>query len=237
MSISKQRLERLLSSYGYEPKRSTPHSFSFVTRRARQELFLELGVDFQGRQNEAVYGSVGISVTKWIPRETDDGITLVEIATDKERGWTLIESRGEAVDWENAFVAIAPAAASNLADRVGGSLIQRTTTYREEASQVLLTCDDADCVEVALDSARDKLSRELIEDAYRLAGWPGVVQLEDTEDIYLLSCCLLLGFTKGYQTAGEDPLENDALMWRIQLIADGLIDRFYHGLPHGSESC
>ena len=51
--------------------------------------------------------------------------------------------------------------------------------------------------------------------------------VDDAEITYLLACCAVLSGNEGAAFIGQDPLKNDALMWQIQLVADGIL--MWHG--------
>ena len=77
-----------------------------------------------------------------------------------------------------------------------------------------------------LEELQREMPSERIAEAQRLAAGTGVLQVSGSEHIYLLACLAVLNGDHGSSLLGQDPLANQMLMWKIQLVADGIMPRY-----------
>jgi hypothetical protein len=156
---------------------------------------------------------------------------LDEMAEDKVRGWTILDSRAKAEAWERQLARVAPARTSEFAAEIGINVLARTNVARIAVERYLeLLAVGPRTVAERLSDLRQEVDEVIIADAERLATWPGVLQLAGAEDHYLLATLCIIRFERQVEASsatflGDDPLVNEHLMWRMQLLADALLVR------------
>lgn len=238
MIVNPSRIGKLLEPHGFVLGRTSriEKSYSFFRSDQEPELFQWIKVEGAGRRGEAVAAEVAVSVTKRVSLTGLMELHLIkEIASVKERGWTIISTAKEARAWENRLASIGPLRATEFARERGPELLSTTDSARRAAKHYLEHLDLERSLDEQLHQLRQRCDQALIERAERLAAWPGVMQEYHAEDVYLLCTSCILCYENEVETAStsfsrEDPLENAPLMWRIQLVADVLLCH-YRSLP------
>jgi len=77
---------------------------------------------------------------------------------------------------------------------------------------------------------KQNVSADVNREARHLAEFPGVLQQRSAEEVYELAALTILRFENEVEASapsfhGQSPLENDSLMWRIQLVADHILSQ------------
>ncbi len=227
MSISVARILSLIEQDGFVLVHKNANGQSSFRRPDSQpKLSQWIIVDCAGRQHEAVVGSIATSVTKRISIKGLMEMRLLdEIAEVEERGWTIVDSTEKAKEWEVQLARVAPLRAAEMAAEIGPEILDRTESARIAVGKYLGCLIDTADAGTQLQFLREQAEQSIVADAERLANWPGVLQVAGAEDQYLLATLCVLHFQRHVENPlcsfiGSDPLENDQLMWRIQLLAD-----------------
>lgn len=197
----------------------------FVRATHEHSLFQQIFVTFAGRRHEAAVAYIAISVTKWIRFK---GLCVSrlfdEIASDQERGWAVVNSADEAKQWELSLALEGPRAVEELAREVGGELLKKTETIRKIAHNILSHFDAKQSVACQIAEMEQIVPAPIVSEASRLAAAPGVIQLYNSEDIYLLALLLILNHCREqFVQTRQNLLSNNDFMWTIQLVADGIL--------------
>jgi hypothetical protein len=223
MTIRCSRLSKLLEPDGFVSRRTSRlvRRCAFVRLDRRPSLFQQIDVSFAGRRAEAVVAHVSASVTKWVRvKGLSVGRLLGELATDRDRGWSIITTSEEARHWEQSLARVGPIAAAELVSEVGAALIESTECARGVAQDRLARLHPERSVSDQIADLQRAMPSDLVAEARRLAASPGVMQVSEAEEIYLLACLSVLD---GDDRSDRDPLANGELMGRIQLVADGIL--------------
>lgn len=230
MSISVARIRSILEQDGFVlVGNNTSGQSSFRRTASQSHLFEWIIVDCAGRQHEAVVGSIATSVTKCILTKGLMEMRLLdEIAGIEERGWTIVDSIRHAKEWEAQLAKVAPMRSAEMATEVGPDILERTKLARIAVGKYLGSLTHMEDVDIQLKLLRGQAKQYIVADAERLANWPGVLQVAGAEAQYLLATLCVLYFQRhvedeSFTFMGSDPLENDQLMWRIQLLADNFL--------------
>lgn len=229
--ISDTRLSNLLTATGF--RRGTRWYGGFAWNRWNCLLGVSewVLIGFSGKKNEAVIANVGVRITRIIAFGINYEI-LIDVADIKDmldehgfwipdRGRAIIESAEVAKSWERRLVEIAPAAAESYALKHGSEVLQQTAHARQRSSGLLRQLDSTKSLYQQIQEFEARHGHTFRKEAERLAEWPGVMQVYDAENHYLLACCAVLSGEQGAAFIDQDPLKNDELMWQIQLVADG----------------
>ena len=225
MKIDKHRLKSLLLPLGFETSDMESNSLTFTRPDIGRGVYQKICVHFQGRRNEAVYGDVSVSVAKFISLKIEELMLLDELASNKERCWTIIETTADAKLWERKFAEVAPVAVERFSAEHANAMLERTGQARRRSIELLQHLDSTLSVYAQLRRFELQLESSTYKRALRLSEWPGVLQVYDAEEIYQVACCAVLSGREGAAFIDQDPLHNDELMWQIQLIADALLVR------------
>lgn len=223
MKIRSARLKMLLLPQGFLHSHVGTDSLTFFRQDSLVGLFQKIHVDCQGKDGEAVYGNVSSSVLKFLHLKIETRHHLRELDANNERNWTIVEDNAQAKIWEDRFVEIAPAAAEAYAREHGEGLLQRTADARKVSSTILRGLDPTKSLSQLLQDFQARRGTQFVKVAERLAEWPGVMQVCEAHELYTVTCCAILSHAQALPFVGQDPLENDNLMWQIELVADGLL--------------
>jgi hypothetical protein len=234
MIIDAKRLEALLS-----PARFALHlvdsrfgRIHFIRRSNMVELFESVVVENQGGRGEVVYGGIGISVTKTVmQKELGQVEWPAQVAEDKQRLWTIIESKSKAIEWERRLAEVAPELAIDLAKRQGDELLKNTEEVRRAAAVYLENIDRNITVVEQLERLHSNATEKLLRSAKQFAKSPVVVHVENAEDVYDLTCLCILRFQAIVEPArtsylDENLLSNKHLGSLIEIVADELLHRY-----------
>lgn len=226
MKISCARAGKLLKPKGFVTRRTSPlvRHCAFVRPDQNPSLYQQIDVSFVGRHDEVVVAHIAASVARWIRvKGLSVSRLLVEIAIEQERGWSIIGTKAEAEDWEQSLAEVGPIAVTKFVAEVGAALIERTEGARQFARDRLARLDPERDVSDQIAEFERSMPSILVTEARRLAAWPGVMQVDEAEGIYVLACLSVLHGNDHLCLPDRDPLLNDELMWRIQLVADGIL--------------
>ncbi len=229
---SRNSLLSALSGAGYKLGRTSDSETSFTFTKARSDGLYELiSCSFAGRNRDAAVCRVGISVTRIVLLKnlTEESV-VVEVATVPERGWTIVESDEQLRVWEQKVLDVAVPTANQFANEHSKALLDRTEKSREAVQTCIDEVLSFDSLDGCLTYFKSRTSDEQIHVARRLAEWPGVRQVNRAEQIYEVACLVVVARIRPNDLPNPEepvtmPLENDQLMWEIQLIADRLLDQ------------
>jgi hypothetical protein len=222
----------LLSDAGYRLGHVNDSEGSFTFTKLRNDGLYELiTCNFAGRKRDAVVCRVGVSVTRIVQlKNLTEKTVVVEVASVPERGWTIVRSNEELRDWERRVSEVAVRKAKQFANENSKELLDRTRNSRDavhDCIEELLCCNG---LSRCLTDLRSRASGEQLRVANRLAEWPGVRQLQGAAQVYEAACLAVVTRIRSNklpspELPAEMPLENDQLMWEIQLVADKLLDQ------------
>lgn len=199
-------------------------SYTFIRSSINDSLYESIIVEAQGRNYEAVYASVGVSVTKTVMyKGLGDVKVLDEIAEDLERGWTIIVDDSKAREWEANLVRVGPERASEWARLRGNSILKDTEDIRNAIGKYLAIVGPFKDAEQLSQKVRQQSASCIVELANHLhvGGVPG------KEDTYQLASLIILRYSEEAEKRsflGTNPIHDLCLMDRIKLLADRLLD-------------
>ena len=218
--ISCARISKILKPEGFVTRRTGPlvKHRAFVRPDQHPSLYHQIDISFVGRQSEAVAAHITASVARWIRvKGLSESRLLGEVATDQDRGWSVIKTRPDADDWERSLARLGPVAVAQLASEVGAILLQKTEGARRVARDRLARLVPDRGVSNQIAEFGHAMPPGVVAEAERLATWPGVMQVSGAAEIYFLACLSVVDGDDRRDLLGQDPLANDELMWRIQL--------------------
>jgi hypothetical protein len=227
MKVSCSHIRKLLKPSGFVIRQSggIAETCGFVKEDGTPSLFQQIDVSFAGRRSEAALAHLTVSVTKWIRvKGLSTSRLFGEIASDDDRGWSVIITEDEAQTWEATLTRLGPIKVSELASEAGPALLERTCDARSIARALLSRLDRQRSIRDQFKELEGSTPAERVAEAKKLAEWPGVMQAMDSEQIYFLACLAVLSDRDSAVSMGLDPLRNDFLMAKIQLVADGIIE-------------
>jgi hypothetical protein len=224
-------LDRLSKSSGFRVGwLDSTGDYGYVRQSILDSLFEQLIVKSAGKRREAIYAYAAVSVVSG-PMATKGLVEmslLDEIASDRERGWTLVETKEAALEWERSLAQVGPLRVRELAAEKGPDLLRRTEGARRASERYVdLLAGSSD-----LDEIQERLgklaSTEQRGEATRLMRWPGVMRMVGAEGLYeTVSLALVLFRSQVEEEPGviepADPVANQELMWRLQILADRLM--------------
>ncbi len=229
MQIDIKRLEALLRPKGY--------SISWTSETARQvvyakegwhpELYELINIQCGGKRGESVSATVRVTTSRgragW--GDKSDRILVMELASDKQRGTSIINTSEEAVQWERQCAAVAPARAAELARRIGPAILNGTAEARAAANEYLRRLLRASDPIDPASALCDRATEGQVEEAVRIARSPVVVHIPDGLPLYTTAALAIVLFGDEVEKRprpfwGAVPLENNDLMMRLQLIVD-----------------
>jgi hypothetical protein len=192
-------------------------------------IYQQIDVEFQGKNNEAVYAYALISCTKWTLGETKDGELILDVAKDKERGWTIIENDSQATTWEASLSSSIPQRLINISINLGQTVFDKNKHAIELSRSVLPQLDSAlgSLQSISLSNLFDRTTLDLASsflesnNAMHYAGTPRELLLSAS---FALSA---LNLTKS--DANALALDHD-LMTAIFIVHDRFMDKFSHRL-------
>jgi hypothetical protein len=228
MTVAYKRVKKLFRPQGFVTRLKWKHAILLVRQNVSDaRLYEHLDIRFGGKRQEVAYAYTYASVTQWIGiKGLSEGDTLIDVAENKERHWTVVESLDQAKAWEKLLAELAPAALSKLCEEIGQELLTRTQQARYRAAAHLTRIDPSRTFGEQLVAMERSVDARLLARANRVADWAGVVQVYDTIDIYRLASLLVLTGDEEASFINEDPLRCDPLMWQLQLVADGLLSQY-----------
>lgn len=103
--INSTRLASLLKPLSFSLVIDDGRFILFSRPDVNPALFQQIDIEFQGKNNEAVYAYALISCMKWTLGESGDSELIFEIAKDKDHGCTIIENNQQAATWESQLCA------------------------------------------------------------------------------------------------------------------------------------
>jgi hypothetical protein len=211
----------------------------FIRPGKRPGLFQSAVIEFQGKRLEAVYGGVGVSITRSVKqKEIGEVEWLEELAEDKEELWTIIRTKSSAIIWERRLAEIASERADQLECRIGPDLLTRTAAARHAGACYVQKLGVTPGASQQLAQLRSAVSEEMAEWARRLPGSASVVYLDNADDVYVLACLAILYFQSEVEPGsesyiGQDPWKNRHLLWLIHIVVDELLHRdgYFPSIP------
>lgn len=233
--VSEKRLSRLLGPKGFRRGLHRNVGFAWSRWNVSLDVYEWMFVEFAGKRSEAVIASIGVGVTGVISYGEIQEL-LLQVADVKElvdehgfwvpgRGRSIIDSVRVAKSWEVQLAGIAPGAALSHSQLHANELLQRTAKARRRTIELVRLVDSSKSLYQQIQEFVSRHGATYRREAERLAEWPGVMQVADAEELYLLACCVVLTGEQGAEFFGRDPLRDDDLMWQIQLVADGVLLR------------
>ena len=228
MTVHSTHLSGPLAQFGFAPGLLTPADgdLTFVRPGPDSDLYESVIVGRQGKRREAVYASVGVSVTWAVMYKTMGHVAhLLELGEDKERHWTIIEDDSKAREWARRLIEVAPARCAIWGQEKGPVLLETTTEARKAVSKYLARLDLATGSQSLLARFRRTASPEVNAEVDRLAlSLGGGLGAPETEDAHYLAYFAILLFSSdvdpGRKFFGQVPVKDEEFMKRIHILAD-----------------
>lgn len=231
--INETRLSELLTASGFRIGTRWYGGYAWNRWNALLGVSEWILIGVAGKKRESVATYVGVGVTRVLAFNIQHRL-LTELADSKEivdkngfwlpgRGRAVIKSIEMAMAWERKVLDVAPIAAEIYAREHGDEILKRTASARQESWEILSQLQPSETLYQSIQQLRSKHGGDLLKKAERLAEWPGVMQVEDSEDVYLLACCGIMSRKEGDSSFVEDPIVNEELMWQIQLVVDRIL--------------
>lgn len=231
--VSEARLSGLLNDSGFRSASRWYGSYAWNRWNSMLGVSEWILIGFAGQTNEAVSANVGVGITRTLAFGLSYEL-LMDLADVTEtfdkygswlpgRGRAIIETSEQAKAWERRLADIAPAAAECYALKHSDELLKQTAHARQRSVEILQQLDFTKSLGQQIQELESRYGHAYRQEAERLAEWPGVMQIFDAEEIYLLACYAVLTGEQGTTFIGQDPLSNEELMWQIQLVADGIL--------------
>ena len=224
------KLTEKLTALGFELITGTAPNSKFTFVRKRQyHVFERIVCEFTGRNNDTAVCWIGVSMTRSIPfKGLTENLLLEEVASDRNRGWTVVKSNEDRCKWFRSVAESAILKLEQIADPLAKLLKANCRESMHRAKACLKEIERHASVNAAILSTKAKASEEQLRVAERIIEWPGVVQIRGTRPIYELATHLVLQELYASRLPNPDepkemPLENTTLMWEIQLVADSLL--------------
>jgi len=220
----------LVLGFNLMPSAMPNSKFTFVRKRLDQ-AFERVVCEFVGKKNDAAVCWIGISLTHTIPfKGLTENLLMEDVASDKDRGWTIIESKDDRCKWLRSVAEIAVPKLNQIAEGLAKTLIENCGQSLERAKSCIVAVERVTSVETMLLTLKANASEDELRVAERIVEWPGVVQIADSRTTYEVAALLVLqnlykSRLPNPSISKEMPLENTNLMWEIQLVADSLLQR------------
>lgn len=238
MMISVERLTTLLSPHGFRLIRRNNgcHEVVFGRRSYADDLTERIHIHAQGEAGGAVPARLAILV---------DGLAaewelLTDLAENKERGWTIIDTTEKAIAWEKKLAEVAPARLTELAREKGPNLLARTEHVRSQARAYLAFLGEIGDAHALLPRLRAMATPEQNAEVDRLVQRLAVVYIPNGDPVYKivgLTLYLFSGKTErdanrflqsdvykkvyfGDQYLGKEPIGDKHMQQLIQMMAD-----------------
>jgi hypothetical protein len=233
MNLNVKRLEISLGALGFSrlQRQVAIDSLYFVRNSSLACLFDWIETHCSGRRQEAVGAYAGISVIgNGAPiKGLIENEILMEVAEDKERGWTEVLNDSDSIRWEQNLVRVAPIALQRLRERFGSCLLNATQNARRAAEAYLLRlqCASPEGISHWYEAHPERGLRQQAED---IAKWPGICHLPSGHRIYAIAIFVLLlwsqeteNTTYSFTYSGVLAIPETQLLWRLQLLVDGIL--------------
>jgi hypothetical protein len=229
MIVQSIRLFRELEKHGFRSGRGmcAANSFNFIRPSLLEGLWESIIVNGQGKHGEAVYASVGSSVTSTVMYK-EFGVVhpLLELAEVTERGWTIIETDSKALAWENELIAIGPQRAREWTTKNGPDLLRNTEQARQHVNEYLSHLKLVGNLEDVLTTFRATLSPPISDEYERISRSPGTSGALGTELAYELASYAILTFSLDVENInylrGGGNQDNIDFIQRLHILADRL---------------
>jgi hypothetical protein len=226
LKVNQRRLIEPLKAFGFVPgiRTYTVPSFTFVRPSYTNHLFESIIVEAQGKQAEAIVASIGVAVTRTVKFKIMGDVRLcVEMAEDKERGWTFVRNEEKAKQWENELVRIAPPLVREWATTKGEVVLAATLEARNAVENYMDRLQPFGDLREVNERLRRGADSRTIEAADRMYSG-GVEGTETAHDIACLAVLLFSGeLENGKSYFGCSSLDDVSLMQRIKILADRLM--------------
>jgi hypothetical protein len=233
LNVSESRLSDLLTSTGFRSATRWHGEYAWSRWNSSLGVSEWVLVGFAGKKKEAVSANVGVGITRVLAFRIKHEL-LIDVADSKEtldefgfwipdRGRAIVDSVEKAKGWEHRLAVIAPVAVQSFALKHGSEMLLKTANSRQRSSELLRQLDSKKSLYLQIQELEARHGHTFRKEAERLAERPGVMQVVDAKEHYLLACCAVLTGAQGRAFIGQDPLIDDDLMWQIQLVADGLL--------------
>lgn len=231
--VSETRLSDLLTATGFQSASRWYGGYAWNRWNSRLGVSEWILVGFAGKKNESVSANVGVGITRTLAFGISHEL-LAEVADAQEmfekygfwtpgRGRATLETVQQSRSWERRVAEIAPAVAGSYALQHGNELLKQTIHARQRSSELLRHLDPTKSPYQQIQELEARHGHAYGKEAERLAEWPGVMQVFNAAELYLLACCAVLTGEEGTALIGKDPLKDVELMWQIQLVADGIM--------------
>lgn len=129
MMIKPRRLADRLARSGFIQAYYLKHVFEVAyVRRYSENLFELVHIHASGRRGEAVpaLAVIGLTPGNAFLRKLSFHELVFDVAADKERGWTVLESDADAIAWEQLVADVVPQRCAALAAARGQELLDRS---------------------------------------------------------------------------------------------------------------
>ena len=187
-------------------------------------LYERIAIKAGGKQGEAVAAYTEISLVRG--ESAVKGLVevrpLCEVATNRERCQTIINSRSEGLAWLKRVRITAPMILREMIGAQAQALLTSRRTIIESCKKyVKLVRHVSSLDEYILSHSCNKM---LMKEAERIVDWAGVLQVHNGRNAYLTAALLLLihnlELDPDLNFTSMNPFADKELFWRIQLLVD-----------------
>src|SRR5262249_33029721 len=148
---------------------------------------------------------------------------LEEIGEDTERGWTIVENKSKALEWEKRVGQVGPVNARQWALKAGPKMLRDTEAARRAVAQYLIRLAPARSLDSVLLAIRNTAPPSIVDEVGRLSECPAAAGVPGTELAYEVATYTILQFSceveNGSSFLGKNPEDNLELMQRIDILA------------------
>jgi len=225
MKVKADRLVVPLKEHGFCRGYPTyaKDSFTFVRSRSYGELYESIIVESQGSEDEAVYASVGVSLTRTVMYKVLGDVKLLdELAEDRERGWTIIRDVEKARKWERELVRIGPRRACEWAEFREKFLLESTEEVRTAVRKYLTIVEPIIDIDHSYQRVFESCDDQIVDEAKRIEVG-GVLG----ERVYQLACLIILRHSEqaenGRSFLGCNAALDTDFTDRVKILADKLV--------------
>jgi len=218
----------LVLGFNLIPNAMPNSKFTFVRKRL-SHAFERIVCEFIRKKNDAAVCWIGVSLTHTIPfKGLTENLLVEEVASDTDRGWTIIKSKDDLSKWLQSVAEIAVPKLNQIAAELAKTIVGNCEESLERAKSCIVAVERVTSVEAMLLTLKANATEDERRVAERIVEWPGVVQLADSRTTYEVATLLVLqnlykSRLPNPLNTTEMPLENTNLMREIQLVADSLL--------------
>lgn len=215
MKVSKKRLKHRFSELAFAEHPCATDLTFWRSSKVSEGLYEQVRISCSGASSEAVYAYFTCAVVNhgYPTKGLLESRLVTEIATVKERGWTIISSDDDARIWEDSLIDAIYSEFGEFVESVASPLLETTASARSSAQEYVSRLNDG----------------EVSAEARTIANAPGICQVPGRFDLYeQAASCILEHHAMVEKETSFDfsrPLFDLQLLWRLQLIVSQVLQK------------